>query len=76
MLDGWQLKQMPTPDLTELLKQLTKVGVNLNQIAWKANSLGLVDAGYYRQQAIELEDLKSQIIDILLPERMEDAPWR
>ena len=33
------------------MKQLSKIGVNLNQIAYKANSINVIDKDYYKEQA-------------------------
>lgn len=72
MLDGYQLKKRPTDELIEFNRQLLLIGTNLNQIAAKANSLGLLDAPYYRQQAEKLNKLRLQLYErFLMPERKE-----
>lgn len=72
MLDGYRLKEHPTDELLEFNRQLLVIGTNLNQIAAKANSLGLLDAPYYRQQAEALSKLRLQLYErFLLPERDE-----
>ena len=69
MIDGYQLTELPNADLQELLKQLLKIGANLNQIAWKANSLGLLDSDYYHQQAEELQHLRMELLQLFLPRK-------
>lgn len=72
MLDSYQLKKRPTDELIEFNRQLLLIGTNLNQIAAKANSLGLLDAPYYRQQAEKLNKLRLQLYErFLMPERKE-----
>ena len=43
------------------MKQLSKIGVNLNQIAHKANSTNVIDKDYYNQEAKEWHELSRQI---------------
>lgn len=39
-----KIKEAPPADFYELIREVRKVGTNLNQLAAKANSLGFVDA--------------------------------
>ena len=48
-------------DINTLNKQLSKIGVNLNQIAHKANSTNVIDKDYYNQEAKEWHELSRQI---------------
>lgn len=41
---GAKIKEAPPADFYELIREVRKVGTNLNQLAAKANSLGFVDA--------------------------------
>ncbi len=66
LLDEEELISVPANDLQELLKQLVKIGTNLNQIAYKANSLGVIDSGFYWQQADQLQDLRIRLMRRLL----------
>ena len=43
------------------MKQLSKIGINLNQIAHKANSTNVIDTGYYNQEAKNWDELSRQI---------------
>lgn len=49
LIMGYKPKEQPTKNMFEILKQLRLIGINLNQIARKANSLDLVDAPFYRK---------------------------
>ncbi len=42
-------KEQPTENMYEIIKQLKLVGINLNQIARKANALDIVDAPFYKK---------------------------
>lgn len=46
-----QIKEKPGIEFYEVMKQLSKIGVNLNQIAYKANSTNNIDKNYYKKEA-------------------------
>lgn len=46
-----EIKEKPDYEFYEVMKQLSKIGVNLNQIAYKANSINVIDKDYYKEQA-------------------------
>ena len=46
-----QLKEKPDYKFYEVMKQLSKIGVNLNQIAKKANQTNKIDEDYYNKEA-------------------------
>ncbi len=49
LIMGYKPKEQPTQNMFEILNQLRLIGINLNQIARKANALDLVDAPFYRK---------------------------
>ena len=58
---GKEVKEKPDYEFYEVMKQLSKIGVNLNQIAHKANSTNVIDKDYYNQEAKEWHELSRQI---------------
>ena len=52
----------------EIIKQLKLVGINLNQIARKANTLDIVDAPFYKKVYEKWnklsQDIKKRIFDV------------
>ena len=48
-----QIKEKPDYEFYEVMKQLSKIGVNLNQIAHKANSTNVIDKDFYKNEAEE-----------------------
>ena len=61
MLMNEQIKEKPGREFYEIMKQLSKIGVNLNQIAHKANSTNVIDKDYYNQEAKNWNELSRQI---------------
>ena len=58
---GKEIKEKPDREFYKIMKQLSKIGVNLNQIAHKANSINVIDKDYYNQEAKEWHELSRQI---------------
>ena len=49
LIMGYKPKEQPTENMYEIIKQLKLVGINLNQIARKANALDIVDAPFLKR---------------------------
>lgn len=68
LIMGYKPKEQPTENMYEILNQLKLVGINLNQIARKANALDLVDAPFYKKVYTKwnklTEDIKREFLDI------------
>ena len=58
---GKEIKEKPDREFYKIMKQLSKIEVNLNQIAHKANSTNVIDKDYYNQEAKEWHELSRQI---------------
>ena len=56
-----QIKEKPGIEFYEVMKQLSKIGVNLNQIAHKANSTNKIDKDYYQREADEWHKFAKEI---------------
>ena len=56
------IKELPPVDFTEVLKELRKIGGNLNQVALKANSLGIVDRSSYSENYEAFQEALGEII--------------
>ena len=56
-----ELKAKPTPELREVLRAVDRIGNNLNQLAHRANAVGLIDrAEWDRVKALHRE-LREQV---------------
>lgn len=51
LLKGYEPREKPDDRFYEVMRQMSAIGNNLNQLAAKANSLGLIDATEYKRQA-------------------------
>lgn len=51
LIMGKEIKEKPDHDFLKILNELSKIGVNINQIARNANTNGRVDKASYEQEA-------------------------
>lgn len=42
LIMGYEIRPRPPDELTEILRQLSAIGNNVNQLAYKANGLGVI----------------------------------
>ena len=56
-----EIKEKPGLEFYEVMKQLSKIGVNLNQISSKANSTNIIDKDYYRELANEWQAFSREV---------------
>ena len=59
------IKERPCPDLLAVLKNLQQINNNMNQIALKANALGVVDAGSYFENAKLLTGTIGELLEVM-----------
>ena len=58
--------EFPPVEYREIIDQLEHIGINLNQLAYKANSLGFIDELQYRKNANEVWRIVAQLAEIYL----------
>lgn len=56
-----EIKEKPDYQFYEVMKQLSKIGVNLNQIAHKANATNEIDKDYFKAEAKNWNDISKKI---------------
>jgi hypothetical protein len=61
LIHGYTPKEKPDDRFYEAMRQLSAIGNSMNQIARKANAIGLLDAPYYRQQAEQLQRFQLEV---------------
>lgn len=72
LISGVVPNDAPPPDYLAMMKELYTVGNKLNQIAQKANAVGVIDAGRYEVACKQLDAVIDTITDaVVLPRRME-----
>ena len=56
-----EIKEKPGLEFYEVMKELSKIGVNLNQIAYKANKNNVIDKKYYKELASEWQQFSREV---------------
>ena len=78
LLNGLLLKPAPTEELIEVIRQLRRIGNNINQLSAAANRNGHMDTPLYKENYVELlkeiNEIKGLIQDPI--ELKEEHPCR
>ena len=56
-----EIKEKPGLEFYEVMKELSKIGVNLNQIAYRANKTNSIDKSYYKELADKWLEFSRQV---------------
>ena len=72
LINGVVPKDAPPPDYYSMMRELHKVGNNLNQIAQKAHTLNVIDIKRYDETVKEYERVVQTIVEaVVLPKEMK-----
>ena len=67
---GYSPREKPDDRFFEVMRQLAALGNSMNQIARRANALGLLDALYYKEQAEQLQQFELDVYaQFMLPDK-------
>jgi hypothetical protein len=70
LIDGLIPTDAPPPDYYSMMRELHAIGTNLNQIARKANVLGVIDAARYEDNVAVLNAAVVKITNaVMLPRK-------
>lgn len=76
LLLGYEPKEKPGKEFYDCMRQMTKIGTDMNRIAAKASRTGQIDAEKLEQEVEKLYHLETEIeMKFLLPEDKRDQ-WR
>lgn len=56
-----EIKEKPGKEFYNVMNELSKIGINLNQIAAKVNSTNELDKDFYKEQVKEMREFTRQI---------------
>lgn len=73
LISGVVPRDAPPPDYYSMMRELHRIGNNLNQIAQKAHVLNVLDVQRYDRDIRMLEDAVKRITEaVILPEPMKE----
>ena len=71
LINGLMPQDAPPPDYYAMMKELYRIGNNLNQIARKAQTLNMIDVPLYKKAVGEFEAAVKKITEaVILPRKM------
>ena len=71
LINGLVPQDAPPPDYYAMMKELYRIGNNLNQIARKAKTLNMIDVPLYKKAVGEFEAAVKKITEaVILPRKM------
>lgn len=71
LINGLVPQDVPPPDYYTMMRELYRIGNNLNQIAKKAQTLNMIDVPLYKKAVGEFETAVKQITDaVVMPRRL------
>ena len=77
LISGVVPRDAPPPDYYSMMRELHRIGNNLNQIAQKAHILNVLDVQRYDRDMRMFEDTVKKITEaVVLPEPMKDENRR
>ena len=62
ILNGSEVKEAPHVDVPQLIREVRRVGSNINQILLIANARGLLDVPELRKALLELREVEKRIV--------------
>lgn len=70
LLRGYEPREKPDSRFYDVMRQLSAIGNNINQLAAKANALGFIDVPMLESEALRWHQIQNEIEQkILLPEQ-------
>lgn len=77
LIHGVVPRDAPPPDYYSMMRELHRIGNNLNQITQKAHTLNVMDVQRYDRDMRMFEDIVKKIMEaVILPESMKDENRR
>ena len=71
LINGLVAQDAPPPDYYAMMRELYKIGNNLNEIARKAQSLNMIDVPLYKKAVGEFETVVKEITAaVMLPRQL------
>lgn len=72
LINGLVPRDAPPPDYYSMMRELYRIGNNINQIAQKVHSLNFIDSRRYDESMREFEQAVKKITEaVVLPQKME-----
>ena len=76
LLRGYEPKEKPDDRFYDVMRELSSIGNNINQLAAKANTLGFIDAPMLKNEAVKWNKFQSEIERTYLRPNQSEMKWQ
>ena len=76
LVKGYEPKEKPDDHFYDVMRELSAIGNNLNQLTAKANTLGFVDAPLLRKEAEKWNKFQCEVERRFLRPERSDMKWQ
>lgn len=76
LVRGYEPKERPDERFYDVMRQLSSIGNNINQLAAKANTLGFVDAPQLKKEAERWHKFQADVERTFLRPDRSDMKWQ
>ena len=76
LIKGYEPKERPDERFYDVMRQLSSIGNNINQLAAKANTLGFVDAPQLKKEAERWHKFQADVERTFLRPDKSDMKWQ
>ena len=76
VLKGYEPREKPDERFYDVMRELSAIGNNINQLAAKANTLGFVDAPQLKKEAERWHKFQADVERVFLRPNESDMKWQ
>ena len=76
LIRGYEPKEKPDDRFYDVMRKLSSIGNNINQLAAKANTLGFIDAPMLKNEAAKWNKFQSEIERTYLRPNQSEMKWQ
>ena len=76
LIKGYEPREMPDEKFYDVMRELSAIGNNINQLAAKANALGFVDAPMLKREAERWHKFQADIERTFLRPVKSEMKWQ
>lgn len=76
LIRGYEPREKPDDRFYDVMRELSSIGNNINQLAAKANTLGFIDAPLLKSEADKWNKFQSQVEREFLRPDKSDMKWQ
>ena len=76
LIRGYEPKEKPDDRFYDVMRELSSISNNINQLAAKANTLGFIDAPMLKNEAAKWNKFQSEIERTYLRPNQSEMKWQ